>query len=127
MDPNSRAAKKNTSNGNGVLSQDICILYKNHVTNAEVRAKIQLAIGPQTDLLTIAKRCRLKWYGHVSSSSDLPKATLQATVKGGRRQTEKEVGRQHQGVDRPGVCQAQRAVESREKGRKLVVKSSVPP
>ena len=37
------------------------------------------------------------------------------------RQAEKEVGRQHQGMDRPGVCQ--RAVETREKWRKLVVKS----
>ena len=29
------------------------ISYKDHVTNQEVRAKIQLAIGPHKDLLTI--------------------------------------------------------------------------
>ena len=33
--------------------------------------------------------------------------TLQGTVKGGKktRQTEEEVGRQHQEMDTPGVCQ----------------------
>ena len=30
------------------------------------------------------------------------------------RQTEEEVGRQHQGMDRPGVCQVHRAVENRK-------------
>ena len=29
------------------------ISYKDHVTNEEVRAKIQLAIGPHEDLLTL--------------------------------------------------------------------------
>ena len=32
------------------------ISYKDHVTNEEVRAKIQQAIGPHKDLLTIVKR-----------------------------------------------------------------------
>ena len=41
------------------------------------------------------------------------------------RQTEEEVWRQHRGMDRPGVCQVQRAVENRKKRRKLVAKSSV--
>ena len=35
------------------------ISYKDHVTNEEVRAKIQLAIGPHEDLLTIVKRRKL--------------------------------------------------------------------
>ena len=42
------------------------ISYKDRVTNEEVRAKIQQAIGPHEDLLTIVKRRRLQWYGHVS-------------------------------------------------------------
>ena len=34
------------------------------------------------------------------------KTILQGTMKGGKtRQTEEEVGRQHQGMDRPEVCQ----------------------
>ena len=34
------------------------------------------------------------------------------------RQTKEEVGKQHQGMERPGVRQSQRAVENRENGRK---------
>ena len=62
------------------------ISYKNHATNEEVHAKIQQAIGPHEDLLTIVKRRRLQWYGHVSRSSGLAKTILQGTVKRGRRQ-----------------------------------------
>ena len=60
--------------------------YKDHVTNEAVRAKIQLAIGPHENLLTIVKRRKLQWYGHVSRSSGLAKIILQGTVKGGGRQ-----------------------------------------
>ena len=59
---------------------------KDHVINEEVCAKVQQAIGPHEDLLTIVKRRKLKWYGHVSHSSSLAKTILQGTVKGGRRQ-----------------------------------------
>ena len=62
------------------------ISYKVHVINEEVCAKLQQAIGPHEDLLTIVKRCKLQWYGHVSLSSGLAKTILQGTVKGGRRQ-----------------------------------------
>ena len=62
------------------------IPYKKCVTNEEVRAKIQQAIGPHEDLLAIVKRCKLQWCGHVSSSSGLAKTVVQGTVKGGRRQ-----------------------------------------
>ena len=46
----------------------LSISYKNDVTNEEVRAKIQQAIRPREDLLTIVKRRKLQWYGHVSRS-----------------------------------------------------------
>ena len=62
------------------------ISFKDNVTNKEVRAKIQQAIGPHEDLLTIVKRRNLQWYGHVSRSSGLAKTILQGTAKGGRRQ-----------------------------------------
>ena len=42
------------------------ISHKDHVTNQEVRAEIQQAIGPHEDLLTTVNRCNLQWYGHVS-------------------------------------------------------------
>ena len=60
------------------------ISYKDHVTNEEVRAKIQQANGPHQDLLTTVKRRKLPWHGHVSGPSGLAKTLLQGTVKGGR-------------------------------------------
>ena len=105
------------------------ISYKDHVTNEEVRAKIQQAIGPHEDLLTIVKRRRLQWYGHVFRSSGLAKTILQGTVKGGRRQGRQRKRwedniREWRGLE---FTKSQRAVENREKWRKLVAKSSVVP
>ena len=62
------------------------ISYKDHGTNEELHAKIQQAIGPHEDLLTIIKRCGLQLYEHVSCSTGLAKTILQGTVKVGRRQ-----------------------------------------
>ena len=83
------------------------IFYKDHVTNEEVRAKIQQTIGPLEDLLTIVKRRKLQWCGHVSRSSGLAKFYLARHIERGKktRQTEEEAGRQHQGMDKPGVRQ----------------------
>ena len=53
------------------------ISYKDHVTNEEVRAKIQQAIGPHEDFLTIVKRRKLQWYGHVSRSLGPARTTSQ--------------------------------------------------
>ena len=64
----------------------LSISYKDHVTNKEVRAKIQQAVGPHEDLLTIVNRRKMQWYGHVSRSSGLTKTVLQGIVKGVRRQ-----------------------------------------
>ena len=67
-------------------------LIQDHVTKEEVCAKIQRAIGPHKDLLTIVRRRKLKWYGHVSRSSGLANTILQGTVKGGRKTMQKERG-----------------------------------
>ena len=53
------------------------ISNKDHVTNEEVRVKIQKIIGPHEDL-TIVKRRKLQWYGHVSLSSGLAKPFYKA-------------------------------------------------
>ena len=105
------------------------ISYKDHVTSEEVFAKIQQAIGPHEDLLTIVKRHKLQWYGHVSRSSDLAKTILQGTVKGRRRQgrqrkTWEDNIREWTGLE---FGKSQRAAENGEKWRKLVAKSSVVP
>ena len=105
------------------------ISYKDHVTNEEVRAKIQQAMGPHKDLLAIVKRRKLHWYGHVSRSSGLAKTILQGTVKGGSRQ-----GRQRKRLEDnirkwTGLefAKSKRAAENREEWRKLVVKPPVVP
>ena len=44
------------------------IYYKDHVTNEEVRNRIQNAIGVHDDLETMVKKRKLRWYGHISRS-----------------------------------------------------------
>ena len=61
------------------------ISYEDHVTNEEVRNRIQNAIGVNDDLLTIVKKRKLRWYGHISRSSGMAKTILQVTVKEARR------------------------------------------
>ena len=105
------------------------ISYEDHVTNKEVCAKIQQAIGPHEDFLAILKRCKMQWYGHVPCSSGLARTILQGTVKGGRRHGRlrkkwEDNIREWTGLE---FTKSQRAVENREKWRKLVVKSSVVP
>ena len=55
----------------------LIISYKDHVTNEEVRRKIQAAIGEYVELLALVKKRKLKWFGHVSRSSGSVKITLQ--------------------------------------------------
>ena len=116
MDPHSRAPKKNTSHGNGYRKIPH-ISYKDPVTNEEVHIKIQQAIGPHEDLLTIVKRRELEWYGHVSRSSGLAKNILQDTVKGGRRQGRHRKRLEDNIREWTGLefGKFQRAVENREK------------
>ena len=103
------------------------ISYKDHVTNEEVRAKIQQAFGPHEDLLTIVKRRKLQWYGHVSRSLGLAKTYLQGTVKGGRRQGRQRKRWEDNIREWTELEFAKSQRENREKWRKLVVKSSVVP
>ena len=105
------------------------ISCNDHVTNEEVRAKIQQAIGPHEDLLTIVKRRKLQWYGHVSRSSGLTKTISQGTVKRGRRQGRQKKRWEDNIREWTGLefGKSQRAVENKGKWRKLVAKSSVVP
>ena len=97
--------------------------YKDHVTNEEVRAKIQRAIGPHEDLLTIVKRRKLQWYGHVSRLSGLAKIILQ--VKGGRRQGGQKKRWEDNIREWTGLefAKSQRAVEGRGKMEKTGCKT----
>ena len=79
--------------------------------------------------LTIVKRRKLQWNGHVSRSSGLAKTILQGTVKGGRRQGRQRKRWEDNIREWTGLKfgKSQRAVENGEKWRKLVAKSSVVP
>ena len=103
------------------------ISYKDHATNEEVHAKIQQAIGPHEDLTIVESQTEVVWtcllffrsgQNHLARHSERGEKT---------RQTEEEVGRQHQGMDRPGVRHVPEGGGEQGKWRKLVAKSSVVP
>ena len=52
------------------------ISYKDYVTNEEVRNRIHNAIGVHDYLLTMVKKRKLIWYGHISRSSGMAKTIL---------------------------------------------------
>ena len=83
------------------------ISYMDYVTNEEVLRKIQVAIGEYDEFLTLVKKSKLRWFGHVSMSSGLAKTITirHSERKEKKKQTEEEVGRQYQRVDRNGLCQ----------------------
>ena len=72
------------------------ISYKDHVAGGGggggVRGKIQAATGEYYELLTLVKKRKLRWFGHVSRSSGLAKIILQGTVKGKRKETDRRRG-----------------------------------
>ena len=64
------------------------ILYRDHVTNEEVRRKIR----EYEELLTLVKKRKRRWFGHVSRSSGLAKTILQGTVKGKKKEADRRRG-----------------------------------
>ena len=104
------------------------ISYKEHVTNEEVCAKIQQAIGPREDLTrrrrketqtAVVRPCPLfirSGQNHLARHNEWGKKT---------RQTEEEMGRQHSEWIGLEFIKSQRAVENREKWWKLAAKSCV--
>ena len=92
------------------------ISHKDHATNEEVCAKIHQATGPHAGLVTIVKRCKRKWYGHVSHSSGLAKTILQGSLKGGRRRGKQKKRWEDNIKEQTGLefTKSQRAVENRK-------------
>ena len=82
------------------------------------------AIELHNYLMTIVKRRKLKWYGHVSHLSGLTRTILQGRGKGRRRQDKQRKRWEDNIREWTGLefAKSQRAVENREKWRKLVVK-----
>ena len=103
------------------------IIYKDHVTNEEVRRKIQAAIGEFDELLTLVKKRKLRWFGHVSRSSGLAKTILQGTVKRKRGRQKKRWEdniKEWTGMD---FASSTRAAENRSRWKGIVANSSVVP
>ena len=103
------------------------ISYKDHVTNEEVRNRIQNATGVHYDLVTMVKKWKLRWYGHISRSCGMSKTILQETEKGTRRR-----GRQKKRWEDNikewtgmGFGDSLRAAEDRKVWKGIVATSSV--
>ena len=69
MDLNYRSREKKLAFEMRCYQRLFNILYKDHVTNKEVCRKIQAAIGEYDKLLTLAKKWKLRWFGHLSKST----------------------------------------------------------
>ena len=63
------------------------------VTNEHVPRKIQAATGRYDELLTLIKKRKLRWFGHISRSSGLAKTFLQGTVKEKIRKLDRRGGK----------------------------------
>ena len=102
---------------------------KDHVTNEEVRRKIQAAIGEYDELLTLVKKRKLRWFGHVSRSSGFAKTILQGTVKGKRKRGRQKKSREDNIKEWTGMDFASptRAAENRSRWKGIVANSSVVP
>ena len=103
------------------------ISYKSNVTNEVVRRKIQAATGKYDELLTLVKKRKLRWFGHISRSSCLAKTILQDTVqrkrrKGIQKKRLEDNIKEWTGID---FASSTRAAEDRTWWKGIVVKSSV--
>ena len=105
------------------------ISYKDHVTNEEVRNRIQNAIGVHDGLLTMVKKRTLRWYGHISRSSGMAKTILQGTMKGARRRGRQKKRWKDNIMELTGMGfgDSLRAAEDREGWKCIAGTSSVVP
>ena len=129
MDPQSRTPKKNASYGNEVpphdtthLVQRPCYqrgsLCQDQAGNITTRRPSDDRKEAQTAVVGSCFQLVRSAQNHLASHSERGKKT---------RQTEEEVGRQHQGVDRPGVRQVTEGSGEQKKMEEIVAKSSVVP
>ena len=107
MAPHSKAAKKNTSHGNEVLPQDTTRLIQRPPYRRESLCQDPVGIWTtgrppdhhkktQTEVVWTCLPFIRSGQNYLARHREKGKKT---------RQTEEEVGRQHQGIDRPGVRQ----------------------
>ena len=87
------------------------IAYKNHITNEDVRRKIQAATGDYDELLTMMKKRKLRLFGHGSRR------------RGRQKKLEDNIKRWI-GVE---FASSARAAKTRTRWKGIVAKSSVVP
>ena len=95
----------------------------------EVRIRIQNATGVYDDLLTMVKKRKLRFYGHISRSSGMAKTILQGTVKGARRNW-RQKNRWKDNINEWTEMEfgdSLRAAEDRDRWKGIVAMSSVVP
>ena len=107
MDPHSTASKKNTSKGNEVLPQDTT-----HLIERPYNQQGSLRQDPAGNWTTRRSPDHHKethtgvaWTCFPFIRSDQNHLARHSERRKRTRQTEEEVGRQHQGMGRPGICQ----------------------
>ena len=129
MDPHSRAPKKNTSHGNEVLPQDTTHLIQrpcyqrgspcqDPAGNRTTRRSPDDRKETQTAVVRSCLPFIRSGQNHLARHSERGKKT---------RRTKEEVGRQHQGMDRPGVRQVQEGSGEQGKMEKTGCKICVAP
>ena len=98
------------------------ISFQDHETNEEVRRKVQAAIGEYDELLTLVKKRKLKWFGHVSMCSGLAKTLLQSTVKGQRKRGRQKKRWEDNIKEWTGMdfASSTRAAENKRRGKGLL-------
>ena len=127
MDLDCRVREKNTGLWDEMYRRLLNISYKDHVTNEEVRRKIQAAIGEYDELLTLVKMVLPRLTFHVSSG--LAKTILQGTVKGQRnrgRQKKRWEDNIKEWIER-NFASSTRVAENRTRWKGIVANSSVVP
>ena len=107
MDPHSRAPKKNTSHGNEVLPQDTTHLIQRPCYQRGSPCQDPAGNWPTQRPPDDHKEMQtaVVWSCHPFIRSGQNHLARQGERGKKTRQTEEEVGRQHQGMDRPGVRQ----------------------
>ena len=128
MDPHSKAPEKNTSHGNEMLPQDTHLIQRpcyqrgspcqDPAGNWTTRRPPFDRKETQTAVVWSCLPFIRSGQNHIARHSEREKKT---------RQTGEEVGRQYQGMDRPGVRQVPEGSGEQGKWRKLVAKPSMVP
>ena len=67
------------------LKRLLNITYRERITNNEVRSIVTREIGPNSELLAMVIRNKLKWFGHIIRSTTMYKTLIQGNIDGKRR------------------------------------------